>query len=126
MPVRSPMPLTVVWMQSAPAADACHCIRQGQAVIIMAVQVDFAGQQPLAQRANTLVHLMRLHDAERIRKADPVRPGLDGRIAYPDQELKLGAGSVFRGVANFQAQVHRIADVLTDDLNRLIRALFEF
>ncbi len=68
------------------------------------MQIDFAGKQSFTQGADSFKHRMRLHDAQRIGKTDSVRACFDGGIADLDQKLKVGAGGIFRRVADFQSQ----------------------
>ncbi len=69
---------------------------------------------------------MRLHDPQRVRETDAVRPGLDGGVADFHQEFEIGASGILGRITHLQAQAAGIGDVIADDLNRLFLRFVQF
>ncbi len=63
---------------------------------------------------------MRLHDAQRIRKADAVRAPFDGGVANFHEKIKVGTSRIFGCIANAQAQTLCITNMLLNNRQRLL------
>ena len=107
-------------------ANPSHGVCQRQAVIVVAVQVDLAGQQSFTQRLHPLVENMRLHDAQGVGKADSVRASFDGGVADLNEKIEVGAGGILRRVADVQSQTAGVGDMFGDDADRLVVSLVQF